>query len=307
VSRYVTVGSVSELPVGADFESRHDHAAAMLQRAARLGAQVVAFPETYHHTGLPGICEEQAQPLDGASLTRMAGEARRHGVHLVWPLYTREEGRIYNSSVLLGPGGERIGVYHKMFPTDGEIESGITPGDGPRVFETPLGRFGMTICFDMNFPEIMQGTADAGAEVIFFSSAYRGGRQACIWAFLTGAYIVSAILGQGGQIVDLSGRPLVESTYEALITRRINLDRTLLHMDYNWNKMDDILARYGPQVSMDFFTPEAVWAIGSESDEFSVEDIIREFGLEKRADYFERSRRLRREALQRAQPSPTRG
>jgi len=297
VARHIVVASVSELPVGADFESRHEHAEAVLQRAARLGAQVVAVPETYHHTGLPGTCEEQAQPLDGPSLTRMAGQAKRHGVHLIWPLYTREEGRIYNSSVLLAPDGERIGVYHKMFPTDGEIASGITPGDGPKVFDTALGRFGMTICFDMNFPEIMQGTADAGAEVIFFSSAYRGGLQARIWAFLTGTYIVTAILGLGGQIVDLSGHVLVESTYEALITRRINLDRRLMHMDYNWGKMDEILARYGPRVSIDFFTPEAVWAIGSESDQFTVEDIIREFGLEQRPDYFERSRRLRREAL----------
>jgi len=297
VSRHIVVGSVSELPTGPDFDSRHERASALVQRAARLGANVLAFPETYHHTGLPGSIEEQAQPLDGPSLARMAQEAKKHALHLVWPLYTFEDGRIYNSSVLLSPDGERIGVYHKMFPTDGEIKSGITPGDGPRVFETELGRFGLTICFDMNFPEIMQGTADAGAEVIFFSSAYRGGLQARIWAFLTGAYFVTAILGPSGQIVDLSGQLLVESTYEALITRRLNLDRKLLHMDYNWDKLDAILAKYGPKVTIDFFTPEACWAIGSESEDFTVEDIIREFGLEKRADYFQRSREIRRAAL----------
>ena len=297
MSRHIVVGSVSELPVGADFDSRHERASALVQRAARLGANVLAFPETYHHTGLSGSVEEQAQPLDGPSLARMAQEAKKHALHLVWPLYTFEDGRIYNSSVLIGPDGERIGVYHKMFPTDGEIKSGITPGDGPRVFETELGRFGLTICFDMNFPEIMQGTADAGAEVIFFSSAYRGGLQARIWAFLTGTYFVTAILGPGGQIVDLSGQLLVESTYEALITRRLNLDRKLLHMDYNWDKMDAILAKYGPKVSIDFYTPEACWAIGSESEDFTVDDIIREFGLEKRFDYFRRSREIRWEAL----------
>jgi len=298
MARYVTVGSVSLYPRGQDSESRHDESAALLERAARLGADIVAFPECHHHTGLPGTPRDWAQPLDGPSLTRMGQEARRRGVYLVWPLYTLEEGRVYNSAVLLGPTGGMIGVYHKMFPTDSEIESGITPGDAPRVFETEFGRVGMTICFDLNFPEIMQGTADAGAEVIFFCSAYRGGLQLRIWAYLAGAYIVSAVRAELGQIVDLSGEVLAESTYEAVITRRINLDRRLMHMDYNWEKMDAMLAKYGPKVSLDFFTREAHWAVGSESNEFTVEEIIREFGLEPRADYFERSRRLRRQALE---------
>ena len=280
--------------------TRHDEAAALLQRAARLGAQVIAFPETYHHTGLPGTTQEQAQELDGPSLTRMSQECRRNGVYLIWPLYTREHGRVYNSAALLGPTGELVGVYHKMFPTIGEIESGVTPGDGPGVFDTDLGRFGMVICFDLNFPEIMQGTADAGAEVIFFCSAYRGGLQLRIWAYLAGAYIVSAVLAELGQIVDLSGQVLGESTYEGIITRRINLDRKLMHMDYNWDRMDAMLAKHGPRVSIDFFTREACWAVGSESDEFAVADIIREFNLEPRANYFQRSREVRRRAMEEA-------
>lgn len=299
MARYVTVGSVSQYPGGANSAARHDEAAALLQRAARLGAQIIAFPETYHHTGLPGTAADHAQDLDGPSLTRIGQEARRNGVYVVWPLHTREQGRVYNSAVLIAPDGDIAGVYHKMFPTIGEIDDGITPGDGPRVFDTDFGRIAVTICFDLNFPEIMQGTADAGPEIIFFCSAYRGGLQLAIWAYLAGAYVVSAVLAELGQIVDLSGQVLAESTYEGLITRRINLDRRLMHMDGNWRKMDDILARYGPKVSIDFFTREAHWAISSETDEFSADDIIREFGLEARADYFRRSREARRKALER--------
>jgi apolipoprotein N-acyltransferase len=299
LARYLTVGSVSQYPKGADSAARHEEAAALIQRAPRLGAQIVAFPETYHHTGLPGTTEDHAQELDGPSLTRIAQEARRNGVYVVWPLYTREQGRMYNSGVLVSPAGDVAGVYHKMFPTIGEIESGITPGDGPRVFDTPLGRFGIVICFDLNFPEIMEGTGEAGAEVIFFCSAYRGGLQLRIWAYLTGAYLVSAVRTELGQVIDLSGHVLAESTYESIITRRINLDRRLMHMDENWEKMDAILAKYGPKVSIDFFTREACWAVGSESDEFTVHDIIQEFGLESRSDYFQRSRQVRQQALPR--------
>lgn len=297
MARYVTVGSVSLYPKGADSAARHDEAAALLQRAARLGAQIVAFPETFHHTGLPGTSADHAQELDGPSLSRISQEARRNDVYVVWPLYTREDGRIYNSAVFVAPTGDLVGVYHKMFPTIGEIESGITPGDGPRVFETDLGRFAAVICFDFNFPEIMESTGEAGAEVIFFCSAYRGGLQLGIWAYLTGAYIVGAVRTELGQIVDLSGQVLAESTYEAIITRRINLDRRLMHMDGNWDKMDAMLAKYGPKVTIDFFTREACWAVGSESDEFTVDDLMREFKLESRSDYFQRSRRVREEAL----------
>ena len=297
MARHITVGSVSQYPRGADSAARHDEAAAFLQRAARLGAQIVAFPETYHHTGLPGATGDHAQELDGPSLRRIAQEARSNGIYVVWPLYTREDGRIFNSAVLVGPTGELIGAYHKMFPTIGEIESGVTPGDGPMVFGTDLGRLASVICFDLNFPEIMQGTADAGAEVIFFCSAYRGGLQLGIWAYLTGVPIISAVLAELGQIVDLSGQVLAESTYEGLITRRINLDRRLMHMDSNWDKMDAILAKYGPKVSIDFFTREGCWAVGSESDEFTIDDIMQELDLEPRAKYFQRSRGVRQRVL----------
>jgi predicted amidohydrolase len=297
LARYVTVASVSQYPKGADSAARHGEAAALLQRAARLGAQIVAFPEVYHHTGLAGTTQDHAQELDGPSVSRIAQEARRNRVHVIWPLYTREHGRIYNSAVLLGPDGNTIGVYHKMFPTIGEIESGITPGEGPMVFDTDLGRFGTVICFDLNFHEIMEGTADAGAEVIFFCSAYRGGLQLSIWAYLTGVYIVSAVLAELGQIVDLSGQVLAESTYESVITRRINLDRKLMHMDYNWDKMDAILAKYGTKVTIGFFTREGCWAVASESDELTVDAIMQEFGLESRPSYYERARRARQQAL----------
>jgi len=98
--------------------------------------------------------------------------------------------------------------------------------------------------------------------------------------------------------VDLSGQVLAESTYEGIITRRINLDRRLMHMDGNWDKMDAILTKYGPKVSIDFFTREACWAVGSESDEFTVDALMQEFGLESRTEYFQRARRARRQALQ---------
>jgi predicted amidohydrolase len=299
MARYVTVASVSRGPW--DFRGNMpgllDDAAHHVWRAKQFGADIVSFPEVYpHHTGGEKPAEV-AEVIPGPTIERMAAEARKNELHVIWPLYTREGDRVYNSSVLIDPQGQVIGAYHKIHPTIGEIEMGITPGTEARVFDTAIGRIGMAICYDLNFPDVREGLGAAGAEMIFFSSAYRGGLQLRIWAYELGVYVISAILAELGQIVDQSGAVLAESTYEALIARRINLDRRLLHMDYNWDKMDAILAKYGRDVSFEYFTREACFAVASERDGLSVDDVIAEFELEARADYFRRANAVRESAL----------
>jgi predicted amidohydrolase len=301
MARYVTVASISRSPC--DFAGKPDalldDAAHLVRRAKLFGADIVAFPEAYPHAGDPNRAPEIAETVPGPTIEHMAAQAAANRLHIIWPLYTREGSRVYNSSVLIGPEGRVIGAYHKIHPTIGEIEAGLTPGTETRVFDTDLGRVGMAICFDLNFPDVRAGLGAAGAEMIFFSSAYRGGLQLRTWAFELGVYIISAVRSELGQIVDQSGAVLAESTYEALIARRINLDRRLLHMDYNWDKMDAILDKYGPDVSFEYFTREAVFTIASEREGLSVDEVIAEFGLERRADYFQRSNEVRRAALER--------
>jgi len=300
MARYVTVASISHDPrpqFRGNLPALLDHAAHMLKRAARYGANIVAFPETYPNVIFEAKPADLAEPLSGPTITRIAEEARKDNLHVILPLYTSENGRVYNSSVLIAPEGDVIGVYHKKHPTIGEIEMGITPGDEEPVFRTKFGTIGTAICFDLNFPDIMRGLAENGAEIIFFSSAYRGGLQLRIWAFELGVYMVSAILAELGRIVDQSGTVLAEATYEELIVRRINLDRRLLHMDYNWDKMDAMLEKYGAGVSFEYFTREACYAVASERDDITIDDLMREFGLEERRAYWERANHVREQAL----------
>jgi len=298
MARYVTVASVSLRPEG-DMDRRVEQAAHFAWRAKQFGADILAFPETYVHTGL-GEAKDLAEVLPGPSTARMAEAAKKHAMYIVWPLYERRGGTLYNSAVLIDRRGQIAGVYRKMHPTIGEIESRILPGEDTPTFETDFGRVGMAICFDLNFRDIMTGLAESGAEVIFFCSAYRGGMQVRYWAFELGVYMVSSILAEGGQIVDLTGTVLEQSTYESLITRRINLNRRLLHMDYNWDKMDKMLEKYGGALTFDYVTPEACYAVGCTRERLHIDTVLDEFGLERRRDYFERANRVRAEALARA-------
>ena len=307
MSRYVTVASVSYRPTISsdnDMDKLLDEAARFAWRACQFGADIVAFPEVYPHMHVPwneeGRLAPAAEQLPGSTTARMMAEAKKLGMYIIWPLWERDGDTLYNAAVLIDRQGEIAGVYHKVHPTIGEIENGIMPGTEASVLETDFGKIGMCICFDLNFRDIMTGLKENGAEVIFFSSMYRGGMQVRAWAYELGCYLVSAIGAELGQIVDLTGRQLELSTYEAIIAHRINLSRRLLHMDHNWDKMDDMLEKYGTDVSFDYVTQEACYAIGSEREGLDIEALIDEFGLERREDYFRRCNEVRAKALEEA-------
>ena len=301
MSRYVTVASVSHDPAcGADRVRVLEQAGYHAERAAHQGADIVAFPECYPQVGHPRGWDgmiELAEGLDGPTITAMAGRAKQLGMHIVWPTLTREGEVLRNSSVLLDPRGEIRGVYHKRHPTIGEIENGVLPGTDAGVFDTDLGRVGLCICFDLNFEDTMTGLGAAGEEVVFFSSMYRGGLQVRMWAYLLGTYMVSAITGELGVIVDQGGEVLAESTSDITIVRRVNLDSRLMHLDENQEKLDAMLGKYGPDISFRYHSREGCFTLASERDGLSVDDLMGEFGLESRADYFARSNRRREEAL----------
>ena len=302
MSRHVTVATVSTQPscsADTEVDKLLDEAAHYAWRARQMGADILAFPETYPQINSDKLYVEAAEELPGPTIERMMTEASKLNMYIIWPLITREDGQAYNSAVLINRDGEIGGVYHKMHPTIGEIEDGITPGTRMPTFETDFGTIGMTICYDLNFRDIMTGLKKNGAEIIFFCSAYRGGLQVRAWAFELGCYLVTAIMSDLGQIVDLTGRQLVESySHNPVIVHDINLNRRLLHMDYNWEKMDEMLEKYGSELTLDYVSPEACYAIGCERAGLDIEQVIDEFGLERRDNYFQRAEAVRAAALE---------
>ena len=184
-----------------------------------------------------------------------------------------------------------------MFPTVTELDKGVVPGTDAPVFETELGRVGMLICFDLNFAEVRAALARGKPDLVVFSSMYRGGLQAQALAFELGAFVVTSISTELGLIIDRCGRVLKESTYEALAVAPINTNSIALHMDYNWTKMDAMLAKYGPALTFDYHTREAFYVIEYAGDR-DIAGLVEEFGLETADAYWARSRKARAEALE---------
>ena len=144
------------------------------------GARVVLLPETVT-TGFTPDCGaeelwQRCEPLPGPLSERAGQAARKLGIYLTLPVYERgaEPGVVYNSVALLGPDGALLGKYRKthLFPTERLSGGGwSTAGNEPVVVHTELASFGLSICYDGDFPELFRCEAVAGAEVILRPSA----------------------------------------------------------------------------------------------------------------------------------------
>ncbi|MEI2809756.1 MAG: carbon-nitrogen hydrolase family protein [Nocardioides sp.] len=152
------------------------------------GAELVVLPESMT-TGFTPACSPEelwdlVSDLPGPIVEPFQEVAARLGVHVVVGTYERgpTRGVVYNSSAFIGRDGSVLGVYRKTHPFCSEALSGggwVTPGDTVCVVDTDLGKIGMIICFDGDYPELSRIQAVQGAEVIVRPSALL--RSADIW------------------------------------------------------------------------------------------------------------------------------
>jgi predicted amidohydrolase len=112
-----------------------------------------------------------AQPMPGPTEQEFCEIAQRHGIWLVpGSMFERSGDEVYNTSPVIDPDGTVVSRYRKQFPFL-PYERGVTPGDQFSVFDVPnVGRFGVSICYDMWFPETIRTMAWMGAEVILHPS-----------------------------------------------------------------------------------------------------------------------------------------
>jgi 5-aminopentanamidase len=135
-----------------------------------LGADLVIFPEcatTGYFIG--GAISQLAGPPDGPASKALADIARQSRVHLACGLYTRENGAYYNAQQLFAPDGRNLATYRKahLFAAERNF---YRAGDAPIVIETSIGKLGMTICYDLIFPEYVRRLIELGADVVINST-----------------------------------------------------------------------------------------------------------------------------------------
>ncbi len=176
------VAACVQLRSGPEIRDNIARVEALVARAAASGAALVATPENTTFLGPSDEKVALAEPLDGPTHRALGAVARRLRVHLlVGSVAERcDAKRCYNTSVLFGPDGEIIAAYRKIHLFDVSIPGGpelresafVAPGDAVVVARTALGNIGMSICYDLRFPELYRRLVDAGAEVLTVPSAF---------------------------------------------------------------------------------------------------------------------------------------
>ena len=159
-----------------------DNAARWVSEGAKTGAQLLVFPEygAIEVAATFGSRIASDLQLTLQAVASVADEmdavyaslARQHGVHILapsGPVRRSRDGAFVNAARLITPGG-RMGVQDKMIMTPFEHTWGVVAGDQLHVFETALGRIGIAICYDSEFPLLVRAQAEAGARLVLIPS-----------------------------------------------------------------------------------------------------------------------------------------
>ncbi len=177
------LAAVAQLTCTSDAEANWRSACALIERAAAHGARLVATPENTNFLGPHADKVRLAEPIDGPTIHRFRDLAARLGIHLLVGSFNEasdETHRCYNTSVLLGPGGDVLGTYRKLHLFDVDVSEDVRfmesdtvkAGDRVVVVETALGRIGLSICYDLRFGELYRALVAQGAQILMVPSAF---------------------------------------------------------------------------------------------------------------------------------------
>jgi predicted amidohydrolase len=252
-----------------------------------------------------------AQGIDTApELEPFAAEvgklAREIKAALVVPFLERYQGLVYNSVPIVDRSGKLRLVYRKNYPTDYEMNAGVTPGWEVPVAECEGVRVGAAVCFDVNFPQVAAELERQRARLVFWPSMFWGGALLQHWALRYGFYVVVAFRRESA-VIDMSGRYLVQQGADTMQVQggrlppwavaEVNEDREVYHLDYNQEKFPALREKYGPDLEIEVHQPEGLFLLASRRAGLTVEQLAREFSLEPLRDYLARSARQRDQHL----------
>lgn len=223
-----------------------------------------------------------------------AGVARAHRCYIAYSANLEmPDGSFRNVTHVIDRSGEVCGVYHKNFITIRQKSNSDTLyGKEAQVIETDFGRVACIICFDINFEDLLAQYVEQKPDLIVFSSAYHGGMMTSYWAYTCRAYFAGAIWRpEICSILNPVGDVVAESTlFYPHVTETVNMDRAVVHYDFNWEKLEAAKRKYGYKLKISDPTRLNAFVISSETDEFTIQDIVREFDLELLDDYWARCR-----------------
>ena len=282
--REVWIATVSQHGMSADTSEQMVRLIlAVLAKTAVYRPDVICLPEVF----MTSYIRERQTLSQGADVSaRLLKEfmtfARVNQCYLICPLYTRENGKIYNAAVVIDRQGNNIGEYRKIHLPDDELALGLTPGPlQPPVFQTDFGVIGIQICYDINWNEGWKALRQQGAEIIFWPSAFAAGQALNAKAWQNKVVVVSSTNKETSKICDITGEVVAQTGLwdRNVICAAVNLEKAFLHSWPFVRRFDEIKAKYGRKVRITNYHEEEWSIIESLSPDVRVKDILDEFEL----------------------------
>lgn len=247
----MTVAVAQTLCTG-DVQANYEKAERMIAEAAQKGAQLIVFPENMNYVGAADPTKEEAVP-DGEGCRRMAAAAKKYSMWVnLGSIKERTDTTPYNTSVLFTPEGEVQATYRKIHLCDMQGDPSSKPTresdhvrKGNEIVVTDIGtcKVGMSICYDMRFPEQFRIMSEKGAQLILHPSCFSMVTGSAHWEILLRSIAVtchsfvlacnhcgkkpggSALWGHS-MIIDPWGNIIAQAGWEkeALLVAEIDLD-----------------------------------------------------------------------------------
>lgn len=177
------IAGVIQLDAQEDPRINRDRAVALIAEAADRGAELVVLPEMFVFFSTVDQMVKHAEDIPGPTSDILQEAARRHNIHLVGGSFCEkipDSDKAYNTNLVINPDGDIIARYRKihLFEIDapGEVVFNeaevIEFGDQVVAAETPFGVVGLSICYDLRFPELYRALADKDARIVTIPAAF---------------------------------------------------------------------------------------------------------------------------------------
>lgn len=252
-----------QMRVGKDKQENLDRAASLLTEAAEKEISLAVLPEMFNCPYGVEFFPGYAEPIpDGPTCRFLANLARELNIHLVGGSIPEKAGPdVYNTATLWSPAGELLLSHRKVHLFDVDIPGGIsfhesetlTGGQSIKVVETPLGRLGLAVCYDLRFPELFRSLALSGAELVLCPAAFNTTTGPEHWELLVRAraventYYLAACASAPHPEVDYPtwGHSMVVDPY-GWILNGAERDQEIIYATFDRNRLNQV--RQGLQV-----------------------------------------------------------
>lgn len=187
-----------QMTSGPDVAANLQQAGALLKQARERGAVLAVLPENFAFMGLKDADKRAVGEAEGRGpiqefLAATARDLKLWVVGGTMPMTVEGDGRVAAASLVFDDSGKRVARYDKIHLFDVDIpgkaetyreSAHVAPGRTPVIVDTPVGKLGLSVCYDMRFPELFRRLSAAGAQIITVPSAFTGPTGRAHWETL---------------------------------------------------------------------------------------------------------------------------